>query len=160
MLICSRNSFRRRLDDQVYVDDLGMTAESDQEIKTRTNEADEILEHANMFVKKWSYSGVTDGLVDMGESESLSNGEDKTEGVLGVQWDAKRDIFKFKVRINLSPLKQKSRTGPDLSKEDLLSNPPENVTRRQFYSVIQSLFDPLGLLTPTLLTGKLIYMYR
>ena len=71
-------------------------------------------------------------------------------------WDAKRDVFKFVVRINLSPLKNKSRTGPDLSKAELQSDPPRTISRRQYYSQVQSLFDPIGLLAPVMLKAKLI----
>ena len=64
------------------------------------------------------------------------------------------DVFRFVVRIILSTLKKKTRMGPDISKEELLANPPSVITRRQYYSQIQSLFDPLGLLSPVLLTAK------
>ena len=60
------------------------------------------------------------------------------------------------MKVNLSPLKNKTRLGPDLSKSDLLSHPPKVITRRQYYSQIQSLFDPIGLLAPVLLTAKLL----
>ena len=46
--------------------------------------------------------------------------------------------------------------GPDISKEELMANPPSVITRRQYYSQIQSLFDPLGLLSPVLLTAKIL----
>ena len=78
------------------------------------------------------------------------------ERMLGIIWDAERDVFRFLVRINLSPLKNKSRVGPDLSKSDLMSNPPEVISRRQYYSQVQSFFDPIGLLAPVLLKAKLI----
>ena len=76
--------------------------------------------------------------------------------MLGVIWEPVADIFKFTVKINLSPLKNKARTGPDLSKSDLLSHPPAVITRRQYYSQIQSLFDPIGLLAPVMLSAKLL----
>ena len=78
------------------------------------------------------------------------------EGMLGIVWDAEKDVFKFLVRINLSPLKNKSRVGPDLSKSELMSNPPEVISRHQYYLQVQSFFDPIGHLAPVLLKAKLI----
>ena len=76
--------------------------------------------------------------------------------MVGILWDPKSDVFKFIVRINLSPLKKKSRTGPDLSKEELEIRPPAVITRCQYYSQIQSLFDPIGFLSPVLLRAKIL----
>ena len=39
--------------------------------------------------------------------------------MLGVTWDPAKDSLKFKVVVNLSTLKNKTRTGPNLTKEDL-----------------------------------------
>ena len=70
-----------------------------------------------------------------GDSEAVSIGDIREclpledvgeERMLGVIWEPKEDVFRFKVRINLSPLKKKSRTGLDLTREDLVSNPPDN----------------------------------
>ena len=60
------------------------------------------------------------------------------------------------VRINLSTLKKKSRLGPDISRRELAENPPVVVTHRQYYSQVQSLLDPLGLLSPLLLQAKIL----
>ena len=64
--------------------------------------------------------------------------------------------MKFHVRNNLTPLRKKSHAEPDLSKEDLLVNPPEYISRRQYYSQVQALFDPTGFLSPVLLQGKIL----
>ena len=37
-----------------------------------------------------------------------------------------------------------------------MDNPPVNITRRQYYSQVQSLFDPIGFLAPVLLTAKIL----
>ena len=73
---------------------------------------------------------------------------------MGIIWEPHEDVFKFVVCINLTPLKKKSRTGADLTQQELLENPLKSITRRQFYSQVQSLFDPIGLLSPVLLKAK------
>ena len=44
---------RRQLKDNSYVDDLGLTGKNRSELKKRTQEADEILAHANMKIRSW-----------------------------------------------------------------------------------------------------------
>ena len=146
----------RQLADESYVDDLSITAPNKQVLKTRTCKADLILKHAAMKVKKWTYSG-DDLSMDVGNLvQVVAHQSPEGERMLGVLWEPVRDVFKFTVKINLSPLKNKARLGPDLSKQELLTNPPRTVTRRQFYSQVQSLFDPIGLLAPILLKAKLL----
>ena len=146
-----------QLRNKSYVDDIGLTAENKSTLMERTKEADAILAHANMKVKKWIISG--ESLiqeVDMKSMEVVSHQGSDGERMLGVMWIPDEDVFKFSVRINLSPLKNKSRIGPDLTKSQLLSDPPSSLTRRQYYSQIQSFFDPIGLLAPVLLKAKLL----
>ena len=37
-----------------------------------------------------------------------------------------------------------------------MTSPPSVITRRQYYSQVQALFDPTGFLAPVLLKGKLL----
>ena len=46
--------------------------------------------------------------------------------------------------------------GSDLSKEELQRNPPQVVTRRQYYFQVQSSFDSIGFLIPFLLHAKVL----
>ena len=62
----------------------------------------------------------------------------------------------FYVKINLSPLRKKSRTGPNLLKEELLTSLPNSISRRQYYSQVRALLDLTNFLSPVLLQGKVI----
>ena len=53
-------------------------------------------------------------------------------------------------------MKKKSWSGPELTKRDLVEKPPLQISRRQYYSQVQALFDPTGFLPPVLLQGKII----
>lgn len=55
------------------------------------------------------------------------------ERVLGVQWCIQSDAFKFKIMVQDRPL-----------------------TRRGILSVISSIYDPLGILSPVVLSAKII----
>ena len=92
----------------------------------------------------------------MGNSEDCVSEVVETERMLGILWEPEKDVFRFKVRINLSSLRKKERLGPDLTKQELMHDPPKVLTRRQYYSQIQSLFDPLGFLSPILLVAKIL----
>ena len=140
-----------------YVDDLGLTGRNREEIRRRTAEADKILAYGNMKVKRWVYSGDKETIREIGDvTENLTLEDTSSERMLGINWDPADDVFKFSVRINLSTLKKKTRAGPDLTKQELLENPPKVISRRQYYSQIQSLFDPLGFLAPVLLKAKIL----
>ena len=147
----------RQVKNQSYVDDFGLTGSSKQELKNRRDEADVILKHAGMKVKKWVCSGDDQEGMEFGENTNCMTADDQeVERMLGIQWRPKQDVFKFSVKINLSPLKKKSRTGPDISKVDLIQEPPTVITRRQYYSQVQGVFDPIGLLSPLLLQAKIL----
>ena len=80
-----------------------------EEIKLRVAEADEILDSGGFNVKNWVFSGDSEAVSigDIGECLPLEDvGEER---MLGVIWEPKEDVFRFKVRINLSPLKKKTR---------------------------------------------------
>ena len=89
-------------------------------------------------------------------SGNLAADEFKLGWVLGIKWNPGRDVFKFVVSINLHPMRKKARSGPPLSKAMLLTSPPAVITRRQYYSQVQALFDPTGFLAPILLRGKIL----
>ena len=138
----------QQLKDNSYVDDIGLTGGNEVELRERVKEADIILKHANIHIKEWIFSGNSTETVGIGDLSNNVPIEDiEMERMLGISWDPSADVFRFQVRINLSTLKKKSRVGPDITRQQLLEDPPTVITRRQFYSQIQSLFDPIGLLT-------------
>ena len=140
-----------------YVDDLGVVEETMEALRQRTQEADEILDHAGIKVHKWIYSRESAGSIELGNyTDKLMADETELEKVLGIKWNAEKDVFRFHVTINLNLLKRKERTGLPLSRLMLLHSPPDMLTRRIYYSQVQALFDPMGFLAPVLLTGRLL----
>lgn len=119
-----------QLKNQSYVDDIGQTDLNDEIMAEKTQQADKIINHANMKVKKWIVSGDNQDEVEVGDlSNCLTPEEVGVEGVLEIIWNPRRDSFKISVRINLSPLK-KSQEGPDLSKAELLTKLVEHISMR------------------------------
>ena len=59
---------------------------------------------------------------------SNDTADTETEGILGLRWDLKRDELRFKFKSEVEI--------------------PDQYTKRSILSVANSIFDPLGLLTP------------
>ena len=98
----------------------------------KTKQADEVLYHANMKVKQWIVSGDNQDDVEVGSlTNCLTPEKAEVERVLGIIWNQQKDSFKLSVRINLSPLKKKSTVGPDVTKEELMTNLLASITQRQ-----------------------------
>lgn len=70
------------------------------------------------------------------EGKDLVLGSDCNSKTLGVKWDVTSDLFYF---------------------EADLKTPGCDVTKRNILKITSSVFDPLGLISPILLTGKLIF---
>ena len=118
--------------DSSYVDDLGLTAEDKVSQRKKCKEADEILEHANMKVHKWIVSGDLEDPVEIGQGGELvlTAEEVSVSKVLGITWCLAQDVFRFKIRINLSLIVKKRRMVPDITKEELSGFGIQSITRR------------------------------
>ncbi|XP_055632345.1 uncharacterized protein LOC129772855 [Toxorhynchites rutilus septentrionalis] len=131
---------------QHYVDDYLDSADTVEEAVERARQVRFIHSQAGFIVHKWiSNSQVF--LEEIGERESVDKvslhlDEEAVERVLGLIWWPKEDVFMFStaVRENLSPY--------------LLAS--DRPTKRIALSCIMSLFDPLGLLAPFTLHGKIL----
>ena len=138
--------------DQMYVDDLLPSFESPEEAEEVMGGVDMILTHADMMHKGWIVSGG-----EAEEQEMVVNKEDWEERTLGQTWKPKEDEFVYKVTLKLSGKNVKlSHDCPTISLEQLKKNPPERLTRRVVFSEFAKVFDPMGLVTPVLLGGKIL----
>ncbi|KAK7918663.1 hypothetical protein WMY93_009947 [Mugilogobius chulae] len=62
----------------------------------------------------------------------------------------------YSAQINFSKKKKKMRLGQDLLKEEVRSQTPDPLTRRQLLSQVSGLYDPLGLVTPAKQKGAIL----
>ena len=75
--------------------------------------------------------------------------------VLGLGWNPHTDTIYVKFNVNLSQKgKDKEFLGPDLTEESLLWVDKRLLTRRKLLSVINGIYDPLGLVTPVTIRLK------
>ena len=123
-----------------YVDDLLKSVKDSEEAIRVYKQVCEFLSLGGFRLTKW-ISNNRAVLNAIPESEwskdlkdiSIENEELPTERALGLQWDAEIDKFTFKICQKEKPL-----------------------TRRGMLSIISSVYDPIGFVSPFILTAKII----
>ena len=144
------------LKDQSYVDDVGLGAPTIAELEQKVKEADEIFEAGGMKCKGWRFSHKARDEVEFGGELEGSELYGSTEKVLGMGWFPLPDLFKFKFRLNFGERKGKVWLEANITREQLMKNPPSMLTRRMVSTPTAGVFDPLSLLTPVLLQAKIL----
>lgn len=133
-----------------YVDDMVQSVQSEKEAHRLIREAEYILAMGGFVVKHWVISGREK------DCKGIRLLQAESEKVLGMSWDINKDQFFYKVRINFSSKYKNVHTQPNLSRDELEIKCPETLTRRMVLSQVASVFDPLGLVQPVLLSAKLL----
>ena len=125
-----------------YVDDIMAGCDSLKDVQNLQNELVNILGSAQMALHKWSSN--TPALLHTIEQDNLEppvSINEKFNAVvktLGMTWDPAQDLFTFKIS---------------------LTNDTRPSTKRSVLSQISSIFDPLGLLAPVIVTVKLFMQH-
>ena len=124
--------------DNSYMDDIMDSVPTTEEREERTKEITEILNERGFHIKEWIINSET----VVGEKHVVLDNLTQDvispiESVLGYAWNFTTDKFEFKIRL------------PPSTKE-------EPVTRRSILRILNGFYDPLGLISPFLVTGKII----
>ena len=90
---------------------------------------------------------------------SLLKGSDENLRVLGVGWRPKEDVIVFEVVLNFSEKRRGLRTGPNLMLTDLPPL-PDILTKRIVLQQVMKIYDPLGLMSPFTLIGKIYGIFE
>ena len=116
--------------------------------------------------EKPRYSGTVQqilGLGSFGLKVMVRDGESRPEvlnllggGMLGLPWEAGRDVIKMHIGVNISPKKRGVRVGPELTEETIWQLDDLQMTKRIVVSQVYGVFDPLGLLSPLVIKYKLL----
>ena len=109
-----------------------------------TRNINKVLQVGNFHVKEWVISG--------SPKENLSINRSENERVLGIFWNPNEDYFYFRANFKISKKK-------DMVKVDGIENDlkiiSDNLAKRIVISQLNGIFDPLGLLTPFTVNGKI-----
>ena len=125
-----------------YVDDIVTGAENMDEVKGKIKNIERITEPGGFLFKQFVVSG------DLQEEQDLFQGGEIGSKVLGIKWKPEDDTLGFKATINISKRSRGKKMGPDLELEDIYNLKAEDLTKRRLLRVVNSLFDPIGLLSP------------
>ena len=98
----------------------------------------QIMEKGGLYFKAMQKSGEPDD-----EQLELLGG-----AVLGLGWSSERDRFIFRFAVNVSQRKRKQPTGEDVTLETIYMLEGARLSKRICLSVVNSIFDPIGFLTP------------
>ena len=84
----------------------------------------------------------------------LKGGQDNLR-VLGTGWDPVDDTIVYEVNLNFSKKKKSEHLSPNLRAEDVPDHIPDTLTKRIVLGQVMRIYDPLGLVCPFTLRGKI-----
>ena len=129
------------------VDDIVTEEEDVESMISLTNGIEQILARGGFKVKGF----VTSGEMSYETLTLLGSGD--LGRVLGIGWEPRSDVFKIKVRINFSKKYKSARTE---TFDEIPSIVNMKFTKRMILSVVNSCYDPLGLLAPITIQMEII----
>ena len=119
-----------------YVDDMLTGADTEEEAVELANESDEVMKEASMELNKWT-TNAPKVLENSTIPEARKAGE-TTVKVLGNTWNTQTDQFEYNVQ-NIIDLAERLKP-----------------TKRSVLRILQKVYDPLGILSPYLITAKVL----
>ncbi|XP_055589555.1 uncharacterized protein LOC129741792 [Uranotaenia lowii] len=135
------------ISDKTYMDDYFDSADSPKVAQRRASQVRSVLQKAGFEMRNWISNDdtVLHSLGEKANCEKVTLSSDKNkylERVLGVNWDPAKDVFSFPINFfgNLNQYVTERK----------------RPTKRIALKCIMSLFDPLGLLSPYTIHGKML----
>lgn len=132
----SKSKLIERLLHSFYVDDMVTGSDTEEEGISLIQQSHHLMNEASMSLSKWNCS--SKNIIENSSIEQVQKSIEDTTKVLGLRWNTLDDIFFYDVsniQIMLNQLKPCKRT---------------------ILRVIQKIYDPLGLLSPYMITAKLL----
>ena len=130
------------------MDDINISAGYDESLEENIKKAEQILAPGNFSFKGWLKSGQD------GEKELQSSDLSKS---LGLYWQTEKDILKYKIKLNFNKKVRNRYLGPYTTRETLLDDFPNPVTKRIALKLNHSVFDPARLLQPWMMKPRLAF---
>lgn len=134
-LECSDPSIRTVIQDDFFVDDLVTGADSIESVKHIANETTKVLQGGCFPLRKWIFNFDHDPQEFPSHSKELSLGENAHHKTLGLGWYNQSDTLHFHTEY---------------------TNDSRQLTKRIILSEVSKIFDPLGLLSPYVMTAKVL----
>jgi hypothetical protein len=138
-----------------YVDDILGSFASEEEANQITSQIDSILHKGGFQVKGWTTSSDNSKTI-LQVCPNTHQSDDNTSKVLGVVWNSRSDTLEFVAKVNFSQRHRKVRTEPDLTMSDIPKRIPLILTKRMVLSLVNGIYDPLGLSAPFVVQAKML----
>ena len=123
------------------MDDIIGGGDSEEESCLMRAEIGEILSEHGFMIKEWIYTGAKNQFHSSNDQRQVrlllgvSDMEDSVQGVLGMKWNVEDDTIQISIN-------QRSMS--------------EKFTKRIVLSVVNGVYDPLGLLAPYIIRAKIL----
>ncbi|KAI7792395.1 gag-pol fusion polyprotein [Triplophysa rosa] len=152
----------RVLQEDSYVDDILTSCNNLDQLKILAVNVEQILKAGGFELKPWVFSGQS-RKESVGEKEKIPKTvvlpnqlKDEDNKALSLGYILEEDKLHVMVRINSSRRKKKIRLGQDLLLEQVRTQTPDPLTRRELLSQVSGLYDPIGLTTPVKQRGAIL----
>ena len=141
-----------------YVDDILKSVDNVDAAKKLLNEIEQLLRKGGFFIKHWVISGETfeSYIKEPSQTERINIIDSPEEKILGMIWEPKHDLLRFKVNINFRVNKNKDTSDLQQNDKHTGNHIPSVLTRRMVLSQISTVYDRLGLLSPVILKSKIM----
>ena len=153
----SRSYFPEAVDiiqNNTYMDDIIDSFDDLSHANKIAVQINSIIKKGNFVVKKWTISTKD---TPSNEKEPIRGfSEASRQHVLGLVWDRSVDVLRYNIRLNFSMKRRGIFTGPDVESNEVLQSLPRKLTKRIALSKINSIYDPLGLITPFTIKAKML----
>lgn len=155
---------RRVLEEDSYVDDILTSHNNLDQLKSITENVEQILGAGGFKLKPWVFSGES-RRESFGKQEQKATPKtvilpnqlkEEDNKALGLGYTLEDDKLHVMVGINFSKRKRKMRLGQDLQKEEVRAQTQDPLTRRELLSQVSGLYDPVGLTTPVKQKGAIL----
>lgn len=132
---CTNPEVQRIINEDFYVDDMITGLDDREKLLQLCEETSAALQAGCFPLRKWSFNFSRDHAINnSNEPKPLSLGENTNSKTLGLGWFHSTDEFHFDTHFENDEL----------------------VTKRKILSNVSQIFDPLGLLSPTIMVAKVL----
>ena len=137
------------------MDDIIDSFEDYEKAEKISKDIDQVLEKGNFEVKKWVIS--SEGKFYGEEDCSKGFNGEAMQSVLGLMWDRMKDTLQYNVTLNFSQKEKGMYVEPNVEKSTIAYVLRKGVlTKRILLSKVNSIYDPLGLITPFTINAKFL----
>ena len=132
----SNTETAKRLETDIYVDNILSSVKDEKEAVTYYTEARKLMLQGGFNLRSWTSNN--QNLRELAEKENVLD-TDKETKILGMRWNVNKDELSYAQHTISSPMKENNA-----------------ITKREILRKSSKIFDPLGLLSPVSIRAKIL----